>query len=80
MTMPDLSNLTPGQAARKLAVLGLKVQWQQQDPGNGQQPNTVVGQNPAAGQPVNRGDEVQVAFTNQRQCQWDPFCSNGDSR
>jgi serine/threonine-protein kinase len=77
MTMPDLSNLTPGQAARKLAALGLNVQWQQQDPDNGQQPNTVVGQNPPVGQPVNRGDDVQVAFTNQGQCQWNPFCSNG---
>jgi serine/threonine-protein kinase len=80
MTMPDLSNLTPGQAARKLAALGLNVQWQQQDPDNGQQPDTVVGQNPPAGQPVNRGDDVQVAFTSQDQCQWDPFCSNGGNR
>jgi serine/threonine protein kinase/beta-lactam-binding protein with PASTA domain len=82
MTMPDLSNLTPDQAARKLAALGLNVQWQQQDPDNGQQPNTVVGQNPPAGQPVNRGDDVQVAFTDQGQgqCQWDQFCSNGDDR
>jgi eukaryotic-like serine/threonine-protein kinase len=79
MTMPDLSNLTPGQAARKLAALGLNVQWQQQHPDNGQQPNTVVGQNPPAGQPVNRGDDVQVTITTQGRCQWDPFCTNGDN-
>ena len=80
ITMPDLSNLTPDQAARKLAALGLNVQWQQQDPVDGQQPNTVVGQNPRAGRPVSRGDDVQVAFTDQGRCQWDPFCSGSDNR
>ncbi|MDB6088288.1 MAG: hypothetical protein JWN85_1072 [Gammaproteobacteria bacterium] len=78
LTMPDLSNLKPDQAAQKLATLGLNVQWQEQDPANGQQSNTVIGQNPPAGQPVNRGDNVQVTVpTNQDQCQWDPFCTNG---
>ncbi|MFB9834131.1 Stk1 family PASTA domain-containing Ser/Thr kinase [Actinoallomurus acaciae] len=75
MTMPNLSGLTSGQAAKKLAALGLNVQWQQQEPDDDQRPNTVVGQNPPAGQPVNRGDDVQVTFTDQSQCQWDPFCS-----
>jgi serine/threonine-protein kinase len=85
MTMPDLSNLKPDQAAQKLATLGLNVQWQEQDPATGQQPNTVIGQSPPAGQPVNRGDNVQVAVTNQGQgqgqgqCQWNPFCTNGDN-
>ncbi|GLY86131.1 serine/threonine protein kinase [Actinoallomurus iriomotensis] len=77
ITMPDLSGLTPSQAARKLAALGLNAQWRQQAPDNGQQPNTVIGQDPPAGQPVNRGDAVQVTFTDQSQCQWDPFCSYG---
>jgi serine/threonine-protein kinase len=78
MTMPDLSNLRPDQAARKLAALGLNVEWQEQDPANGQQPGTVVGQDPPAGQPVSRGDDVQVTVAGQGQCKRDPFCSNGD--
>jgi serine/threonine-protein kinase len=80
MKMPDLTNLGPDQAAQKLAMLGLNVQWQQQDPVGGQQPNTVVGQNPPAGQPVNRGDNVQVTVTkNHGHCQgWNPFCKHGD--
>jgi beta-lactam-binding protein with PASTA domain len=78
LTMPDLSNLTPDQAAQKLATLGLNVQWQEQDPAGGQRSDTVIGQNPAAGQPVNRGDDVQVTVpTSQDQCQWDPSCTNG---
>lgn len=78
MSMPDLSNLTPGQAARKLVGLGLNVQWQQQDPDNGQQPNTVIAQNPPAGRPIERGDHAQVTFTGQNQCQWGLFCGNGN--
>jgi beta-lactam-binding protein with PASTA domain len=55
------------------------VQWQEQDPAGGQRSDTVIGQNPAAGQPVNRGDDVQVTVpTSQNQCQWDPSCMNGD--
>jgi beta-lactam-binding protein with PASTA domain len=77
MTMPDLSRLTPGQAARKLAEMGLNVRWEQQDPGDGQRPNTVVSQNPPAGRPVERGDAAQVTFTGQNQCQWGLFCDNG---
>ncbi|WP_329254827.1 Stk1 family PASTA domain-containing Ser/Thr kinase [Actinoallomurus sp. NBC_01490] len=80
MTMPDLSGLTPDQAARKLAALGLNAQWRQQPPDGGRQPNTVVGQDPPAGRPVNRGDDVQVTFTDQRQCEWGPFCSYGDGQ
>jgi beta-lactam-binding protein with PASTA domain/predicted Ser/Thr protein kinase len=80
LTMPDLSNLDPDQAAQKLATLGLNVRWREQDPANGQRSNTVIGQNPPAGQPVNRGDDVQVTIpTNQDQCQWDPLCTNGDN-
>lgn len=63
MKMPDLTNLRADQAAQKLAMLGLKVHWRRQDPVNGQQPNTVVGQIPPAGQPVSRGDDVQVTVT-----------------
>jgi serine/threonine-protein kinase len=78
MTMPDLSGLTAGQAARKLAALGLNARWRQRDPGDGRRPDTVVGQSPSAGQPVDRGDDVQVIVTGRGLCQWDPFCSGGD--
>jgi serine/threonine-protein kinase len=81
MRMPDLANLTPDQAAQELARLGLNVQWQQQDPASGQMPNTVIGQNPLAGQPINRGDDVQVTVTNNSgNCRWwNPFCKQGDN-
>lgn len=80
MTMPELTNLTPDQAVQKLAMLGLNVQWRHQDPSGGQQPNTVIGQNPPAGQPINRGDNVQVTITkNHGHChRWNPTCKNGD--
>ena len=75
--MPDLTNKRRDQAAQELAKLGLNVQWQEQDPANGQPQNTVIGQNPPPGQSVNRGDAVQVTVT-KGQCQWwNPFCRNG---
>jgi eukaryotic-like serine/threonine-protein kinase len=80
MRMPDLTDLEPDQAAQKLAMLGLNVQWQEQDRVDGQQPNTVVSQNPSAGQPVNRGDDVQVTVAKDGgHCsEWDAFCNDGD--
>jgi eukaryotic-like serine/threonine-protein kinase len=85
MKMPDLTNLTAHQAARELARLGVNVQWQQQAPAGGRPPNTVIGQNPPAGEPINRGDDVQVTVTNAAgNCGWwNPFCgqgNNGDNR
>jgi beta-lactam-binding protein with PASTA domain len=80
-TMPDLSGLTPDQAAQKLAGLGLNVEWQQQDPASGQVTNSVIGQNPPAGRPVNPGDDVQVTVTGDPGgCRWwNPFCQrDGD--
>ncbi|WP_433184710.1 Stk1 family PASTA domain-containing Ser/Thr kinase [Actinoallomurus sp. CA-150999] len=78
MQMPNLVNLNRDKAAQKLAPLGLTVQWQEQDPADGQQPNTVVGQNPPAGQGVTRGQIVQITVTKAKQkcdpldfiCQW----------
>ncbi|MCO6005721.1 Stk1 family PASTA domain-containing Ser/Thr kinase [Actinoallomurus purpureus] len=61
--MPSLVNLKREVAAQKLAKLGLNVQWQEQDPGDGQQPNTVIGQNPPAGSPLTPGQAVQVNVT-----------------
>jgi eukaryotic-like serine/threonine-protein kinase len=61
--MPKLVDLTRDAAAQKLTKLGLKVQWQEQDPGDGQQPNTVIGQNPPAGQTLTPGQTVQVTVT-----------------
>ncbi|GLY89658.1 Stk1 family PASTA domain-containing Ser/Thr kinase [Actinoallomurus iriomotensis] len=79
ITMPDLTNLTPDQAAQKLARLGLNVHWQRRDPAGGQRPNTVIGQNPHAGRHVSRGDNVQVTVTkNKGRCRgWNPFCKKG---
>jgi serine/threonine-protein kinase len=63
MKMPSLINLKREVAAQKLAKLGLNVQWQEQDPGDGQQPNTVIGQNPPASSPLTPGQAVQVIVT-----------------
>jgi serine/threonine-protein kinase len=75
--MPNLANLSRDKATETLTKLGLNAQWQEQDPANGQPENTVIGQNPPPGQPVNRGDSVQVTVTKGR-CQWfNPFCKAG---
>lgn len=75
LTMPDLTNLTAEQAAQKLARMDLNVQWQQQDPTGGQPPNTVIGQNPPAGQPLSPGDDVEVIVANTGHCHdGNPFC------
>ncbi|GAA4625473.1 Stk1 family PASTA domain-containing Ser/Thr kinase [Actinoallomurus vinaceus] len=78
MQMPNLVNLKREAAAQKLANLGLTVQWQEQDPADGQQPNTVIGQNPQPNQTVARGQQVQVVVTKAKKkcdpldfiCQW----------
>jgi eukaryotic-like serine/threonine-protein kinase len=76
--MPNLVNMRRDQANAALTKLGLNPQWQEQDPAPGQPENTVVGQNPAPGQQVNRGDAVQVTVT-KGQCQWwNPFCKDND--
>jgi serine/threonine-protein kinase len=73
--MPNLINQPRDKAAQTLAKLGLNVQWQEQAPAGGQQPNTVVGQNPPAGQPVNPGQQVQLVVTMNNQCApWDLLC------
>jgi serine/threonine-protein kinase len=78
MKMPNLLGMPQDQAAQALAKLGLNVQWQEQDPQNGQQPNTVIAQNPPPGTPVSQGAQVQVTVT-KGQCQWwNPFCKDGD--
>ncbi|MFL6054596.1 MAG: Stk1 family PASTA domain-containing Ser/Thr kinase [Actinoallomurus sp.] len=67
--MPPLINLKRDEATKKLTKLGLNVQWQEQDPQNGQQPNTVVAQNPPAGTTLTPGQAVQVTVTKaQKQC------------
>jgi len=69
MQMPPLVNLKRDAAAQKLSKLGLNVQWQQQDPQNGQQANTVIAQNPPPGTTLTPGQPVQVTVTKaQKQC------------
>jgi serine/threonine-protein kinase len=75
--MPNLANMKRDRAQDTLAKLGLNVQWTEQDPADGQPDNTVIAQNPPPGQPLNRGDAVQVTVTKGR-CQWfNPFCKSG---
>ncbi len=76
--MPNLVNMRRDQATAALSKLGLNPQWQEQDPAPGQPENTVIAQVPPPGQPVNRGDAVQITVT-KGQCQWwNPFCRDSD--
>jgi serine/threonine-protein kinase len=76
--MPDLTNMLRDQANATLTKLGLNPQWQEQDPAPGQLENTVIAQNPPPGQPLSRGDAVQVTVT-KGACQWwNPFCRDND--
>jgi eukaryotic-like serine/threonine-protein kinase len=78
MQMPNLVNERRDEAAQQLSKLGLNVQWQEQDPQPGQPENIVIGQNPPPGQPVSRGQSVQITVT-KGQCQWwNPFCKDND--
>ncbi|MCO5996536.1 Stk1 family PASTA domain-containing Ser/Thr kinase [Actinoallomurus rhizosphaericola] len=67
--MPKLVGLKRDAAAQKLSRLGLNVQWQEQDPGDGQQPNTVINQDPPVGQQLTPGQTVTVTVTKaQKDC------------
>ncbi|MFL6051815.1 MAG: PASTA domain-containing protein [Actinoallomurus sp.] len=81
MQMPNLVGMPQDQAAQALAKLGLNVQWQEQDPADGQQPNTVVAQNPPVGTTLTPGQAVQVTVTKGvAHCHgWNPFCKHGDN-
>jgi beta-lactam-binding protein with PASTA domain len=80
MQMPNLAGMPLDQAAQTLAKMGLNAQWQGQGPADGQQPNTVIGQNPPAGTPVTAGQAIQVIVVtkNHGQCRRNPFCTHGD--
>lgn len=78
--MPDLVNMKRGKAQQILDKLGLSPQWQEQDAAPGQVPDTVIGQNPPAGQPIQRGAVVQITVT-KRQCKpLDILCQLGDQQ
>ncbi|MEV5706950.1 Stk1 family PASTA domain-containing Ser/Thr kinase [Actinoallomurus sp. NPDC052274] len=69
ITMPKLVGLKRDVAAQKLSKLGLNPQWQEQDPGDGQQPNTVINQDPPFGQQLTPGQTVTVTVTKaQKDC------------
>ncbi len=79
LKMPNLANMKRAQAQEALNKLGLVVQWQEQDPADGQPEDTVIAQNPPPGQALNRGDAVQVTVT-KGGCQWfNPFCKSGNN-
>ena len=75
--VPNLVNMNKDQAAQALQKLGLTPQFNEQDPQNGQPPNTVLSQNPPPGTAENKGAVIQVTVTKANNCQWwNPFCNN----
>ncbi|WP_019630843.1 Stk1 family PASTA domain-containing Ser/Thr kinase [Actinomadura atramentaria] len=78
MTMPDLSGRSSGDAKDALTAMGLKVDVKERKQ-DGKAPGTVVGQDPAPGSGVSRGDRATLYVT-PRDCligNW--FCSGGKS-
>ncbi|GAA0324775.1 Stk1 family PASTA domain-containing Ser/Thr kinase [Actinoallomurus spadix] len=67
--MPKVVGLKRDAAAQKLSRLKLSVQWQEQDLADGQQPNTVINQDPPVGQQLTPGQVVKITVTKaQKDC------------
>jgi eukaryotic-like serine/threonine-protein kinase len=85
ITVPDVTGKTPDQAQQILESAGFSVQVNQQDAQNGEPRNTVISQNPPAGQPANKGDTVTLTAT-KKDCGFNlgPFhfgnCDNGNGQ
>ncbi|MCW2898109.1 MAG: hypothetical protein JWO67_374 [Streptosporangiaceae bacterium] len=81
VALPNLVGQPRDAAENQLKAMGLNVKIDEQaDPAK--PPGTVLAQNPAAGTPVSRGDEVTLQVNKANNCflpDVNPFCNNGAS-